>query len=63
MTFLRTALTGATLLAFTTVSALAANSENGRKLARKYSVCHGKEGIAKDPSVPNLAGQSVLYLE
>ena len=63
MTFLRTVLTGATLLAFTAAPGLAADPENGRKLARKCSVCHGKDGIAKDPSVPNLAGQSALYLE
>ena len=36
---------------------------NGETLSRQCSVCHGKQGIAKDPSVPNLAGQSSLYLE
>lgn len=42
---------------------LAGDAENGQKLARKCSVCHGKQGIARDPEVPNLAGQSSLYLE
>jgi len=42
---------------------LAADAENGRLLARKCSVCHGKNGIARDPEVANLAGQSAFYLE
>lgn len=41
----------------------AADAANGRELARQCSVCHGKLGIAKDPEVPNLAGQSAFYLE
>lgn len=48
----------------TTTAGFAADAENGRKLARKCSVCHGKIGIAQgDPEVPNLAGQSSLYVE
>ncbi|SHF73961.1 Cytochrome c553 [Litoreibacter ascidiaceicola] len=43
--------------------AFAADPENGQKLSRKCSVCHGKNGIAKDPEVANLAGQSAFYLE
>ncbi|WP_299848367.1 cytochrome c [uncultured Roseovarius sp.] len=43
--------------------AFAADIENGRKLARQCSVCHGKIGVSKDPEVPNLAGQSAFYLE
>lgn len=43
--------------------ALAVDAENGKILARKCSVCHGKTGIAKDPEVANLAGQSAFYLE
>ncbi len=42
---------------------IAADPENGRKLARQCSVCHGKLGIARDPEVPNLAGQSAFYVE
>ncbi len=41
---------------------LAADIDAGKKLARKCSVCHGKQGIARDPEVPNLAGQSEFYL-
>lgn len=44
-------------------AAHAADPENGQKLARQCSVCHGKLGIANDPEVPNLAGQSAFYLE
>ena len=43
--------------------AFAADAENGRTLARQCSVCHGKTGMSKDPEVPNIAGQSALYLE
>lgn len=41
----------------------AADPEHGAALARKCSVCHGRQGIARDPEVPNLAGQSAFYLE
>ena len=41
----------------------AADIENGKKLARQCSVCHGKLGIGNDPEVPHLAGQPAFYLE
>ncbi|MEO9649794.1 MAG: cytochrome c [Roseobacter sp.] len=41
----------------------AADLEKGAKLSRQCSACHGKNGIARDPEVANLAGQSALYLE
>lgn len=41
----------------------AADIENGQMLARQCSACHGKNGISKDPEVPNLAAQPALYLE
>lgn len=41
----------------------AVDPENGRKLSRQCTVCHGKTGIANDPEVANLAGQSAFYLE
>lgn len=44
-------------------SASAADPANGRALARQCTVCHGKTGIANDPEVPNLAGQSAFYIE
>lgn len=46
-----------------TSPALSADADNGRELARKCSVCHGKNGIASDPEVANLAGQSAFYIE
>lgn len=36
---------------------------DGRALSVQCSVCHGKNGISKDPEAPNLAGQPALYLE
>ncbi|MFT7214222.1 MAG: cytochrome c553 [Granulosicoccus sp.] len=47
-------------------TAMAADSDKvsmGRDKARQCSVCHGKLGIANDPEVPNLAGQSAFYIE
>ena len=41
----------------------AADSKNGKSLSRKCSACHGKLGIARDPEVPHLAGQSARYIE
>jgi len=41
----------------------AADLSKGKALSSQCSVCHGKNGIAKDPESPNLAGQSALYLE
>ena len=46
-----------------TNAALAIDPANGRTLARQCSVCHGKTGVANDPEVPNIAGQSAFYLE
>ncbi len=51
---------GLTLISY---SAIGADLANGKKLSSQCSVCHGKDGIAKDPESPNLAGQSSLYLE
>lgn len=41
----------------------AADLENGQKLAEQCSSCHGENGIAADPTVPHIAGQSAVYLE
>lgn len=51
------------LFGFGVSPALAADPDNGRILARQCSVCHGKIGVAQDPEVPNLAGQSAFYIE
>lgn len=40
-----------------------ADLSKGKALSKQCSVCHGKNGIAKDPESPNLAGQSALYIE
>lgn len=50
-------------LCLTVLPLSAADVELGKKLAKKCSVCHGKLGVAKDPEVPNLAGQSAFYIE
>ncbi len=44
-------------------TALAADPVKGQELSRQCSVCHGKTGVANDPEVPHLAGQSAFYLE
>jgi len=44
-------------------SSFGADLSIGKSLSSQCSVCHGKDGIAKDPESPNLAGQSALYLE
>lgn len=42
---------------------MAADLAKGKALSSQCSVCHGKDGLARDPESPNLAGQSALYLE
>ena len=51
------------VLATFAVSLHATDPAQGQTLSKQCSVCHGKLGIAKDPEVPNLAGQSAFYLE
>lgn len=48
---------------FFTLPSFAADLSVGKSLSAKCSVCHGKNGIAKDPEAPNLAGLSALYIE
>ncbi len=45
------------------MSAYAGDLSSGKSLSKQCSVCHGKDGISKDPESPNLAGQSAFYLE
>lgn len=58
---------GATLVLFSFIvpspDVHGADLSKGKSLSVQCSVCHGKNGIAKDPESPNLAGQSALYLE
>lgn len=51
------------MLAIVAAPLHAADPENGKLLSKKCSVCHGKLGLARDPEVPHLAGQSALYIE
>lgn len=45
-------------------AASAAAQDAGRqKATRMCSVCHGINGIGLNPDVPNLAGESSIYLE
>ena len=34
----------------------------GKKMVAKCVVCHGRDGIAKIPDAPNLAGQKETYI-
>lgn len=34
----------------------------GKKKVAKCVVCHGRDGIAKNPDAPNLAGQKEIYI-
>lgn len=56
-------LTPVIAICLTTAPLGAADLEAGRQVARQCTVCHGKLGIANDPEVPNLAGQSAFYIE
>lgn len=55
-------LLGAALMLFG-LSSYGADMAAGKALSAQCSVCHGKNGIAKDPESPNLAGLSSLYIE
>ncbi len=57
------ALTVALVLNFSSVASHAADPANGQSLSKQCSVCHGKNGMANDPEVPNLAAQSSFYIE
>jgi len=50
------------LLCFS-VCGFAGDLSIGKDLSKQCSVCHGKNGIAKDPESPNLAGLSAFYIE
>ena len=46
-----------------TVPALAADPAAGKKVAQgTCAVCHGVDGIAKNPDAPHLAAENVEYL-
>ncbi|WP_300709088.1 cytochrome c [Limnohabitans sp.] len=52
------------LLAVGTSAAQAAgNPKAGQAIASQCAACHGVKGLATLPSAPNLAGQSLQYLD
>jgi cytochrome c553 len=52
---------GAILLA--AAQAIGADADAGRKkVAATCAVCHGLDGLAKNPDAPNLAGESPTYI-
>jgi len=57
------AIVSAFLAAGSASSALAGGDiEAGRIKGATCAVCHGKQGISSNPSVPNIAGQTKGYL-
>ena len=42
--------------------ASAGDRTKGKKKARLCQVCHGIDGVGRNPTVPNIAGESELYL-
>jgi cytochrome c553 len=54
----------AALAALGTMTADAvADPAAGRKKAQMCAACHGLDGVAKIPEAPNLAGESVIYID
>jgi cytochrome c553 len=43
-------------------SALAGDAAAGRAKAKVCQVCHGIDGVGKLPTVPNIGGESAIYL-
>ena len=39
-----------------------ADAAAGKKKAARCAVCHGLDGLAKQPDAPHLAGESPIYL-
>ena len=52
----------AALAACSTAAQAAGDPAAGKKKAAMCQVCHGLDGIAKNPDAPNLAGQNKTYL-
>ena len=50
------------MLLFSNVAEAAGDAAAGKKVMVKCQVCHGKDGLAKLPEAPNLAGQKEKYL-
>lgn len=52
----------AVLFASSTLAEAAGDAALGKKVMLKCQVCHGKDGLAKVPDAPNIAGQKEAYL-
>jgi cytochrome c553 len=50
------------VLLCTSQAASAADAAAGKAKAKTCQTCHGIDGIAKQPTVPHLAGESEMYL-
>lgn len=60
--FLPALIAGSVIAAVLSASAFAGDPKAGRKKASKCQVCHGYDGIGKNPEVPHIAGESEIYL-
>jgi cytochrome c553 len=49
-------------LAGPSISARAADAAAGRAKAKVCQVCHGIDGVGRMPTVPNIGGESAIYL-
>ena len=52
----------AALAACSAAAQAAGDPAAGKKKAAMCQVCHGLDGISKNPDAPNLAGQNEIYL-
>ena len=52
----------AAFFACLTAAEAAGDAVSGKKVMLKCQVCHGKDGLAKLPDAPNIAGQKEAYL-
>ncbi|MGQ0486632.1 MAG: c-type cytochrome [Hyphomicrobiales bacterium] len=50
------------MVAGSSAAEAAGDAAAGKKVMLKCQVCHGKDGIAKLPEAPNIAGQKETYL-
>ena len=53
---------GLATLLVTSPFAQAGDINAGRAIMEKCQVCHGKDGLGRQPYIPNLAGQKAVYL-
>lgn len=60
--FIRTASFTALITALGLTQTLAGDPVTGREKANQCQVCHGIDGIGKNPEVPNIAGEGIIYL-